>query len=287
MDVTLAADLRRQNTEGPHWDLKSGSLLLVAIPEGEVFRLRPETGEIKTYGMGQKCGAVLTTGSDRLLVALADGLYFFDEASGALELASGIEHDIRGNRFNDAKCDYRGRLYAGTMDDTGSGGEGALYRVDPDMHVSRVVGGTKISNGMDFSPDGGSMYYIDSATRRIDVFDYDESSGEISSRRTFAVLPEGLGLPDGMTVDSSGGLWVAVWGGSCVINYSPEGRELGRIPVPAKYVSSCAFGGEDLGELYITTASRGKFDPEYPHAGGVFVTRPGARGRAPGIFGGC
>ena len=286
MTVELVADVRRQNSEGPHWDPRAGLLYFVAIPEGEVHRLNPETGERRVYSLGRPCGAVVTTNTPgKLLVALMDGLFFLDEQTESLAVVAQPEAHLPGNRFNDAKCDRAGRLYAGTMSNDESFQEkGSLYRLDR-LGIHTMVTGVSVSNGIDFSPDNRTMYYIDSPTGAVDAFDYDAGTGELTNRRALARVPEGMGAPDGMTVDADGGLWVALWGGWCVMHFAPDGRELSRIPVPARLVSSCAFGGGDLETLYITTAGGGgAIDPDQPHAGGVFRVRPGAKGQAPMRF---
>ena len=282
MSVELIADVRRQNSEGPHWDPRTGLLYFVAIPEGEVHRLNPETGAHKIYSLGRPCGAVVTTNTPgKLLVALMDGLFFLDEETEGLTAIAQPEAHLPGNRFNDAKCDNSGRLYAGTMShDENLKKLGSLYRLDTDGSIHTMETGVSVSNGLDFSPDNRTMYYIDSPTGTVDAFDYDAATGALTNRRTVARIPDGMGVPDGMTVDSNGELWVALWGGWCVMHFAPDGKEISRIEVPARLVSSCAFGGPDMKTLYITTAGGGgKTDPEQPHAGSVFRIQPGATGQ--------
>jgi sugar lactone lactonase YvrE len=283
--MELIADVRRGITEGPHFDPRSGLLYFVAIPEGEVHRLDPITGAHRVFSLGRPCGAVVTTQTPgRLLVALADGLFYFDESTEALTVITQPEAHLPGNRFNDAKCDRAGRLFAGTMaNDVSVRGQGSLYRLSGST-LDTVLSGVSISNGLDFSPDNRTMYYIDTPTRAVAAFDYDLQAGILSNRRVLARIPARQGYPDGMTVDAAGDLWVALWGGWGVLRIGPDGCVKRLLEVPAKRVSSCAFGGDDLQTLFITTAGGGPVEPAQPHAGGVFAARPGATGQEPTQF---
>jgi sugar lactone lactonase YvrE len=189
--------------------------------------------------------------------------------------------------MNDGKCDGAGRFWAGTM--SPERGDARLYRLDPDRSVRTMVEGVTCSNGLGWSLDERTMYYIDTPTRRIDAFDYDAPTGDISRRRTLIEVPREHGSPDGMALDESGCLWVAFWGGGAVRRYTPQGVLDRTVEVDATNVTSCAFGGSDRSELYITTAG-GKPSPAErearPHAGGVFVTRPGVKGMPVSAFAG-
>ncbi len=192
-------------------------------------------------------------------------------------------------RMNDACCDRAGRLWVGSIAKDTQPGAGSLYRVDRDGSVRRVLRDLSIPNGIDWSPDDRLMYFIDSATRRVDVLDYDVETGQVGDRRPLVTLPEGAGLPDGMTVDAEGCLWVVTWDGWSVRRYRASG-ELDRIVrLPVARVTSCAFGGPDLGDLYVTSASTGLSEAELreqPLAGALFVVRPGVRGLPATPFGG-
>jgi sugar lactone lactonase YvrE len=246
------------------------------------------TGHDEVHEVGQPVGAVALTGTDGLLVAaVRDGLATFELATDTLDLFAPLEADDRETRFNDGKVDPAGRFWAGTMRYAGDRPVGSLYRLDPDGSVRRVLGELSISNGLDWSPDGRTMYLIDTPTGRVDGFDYDPESGAIANRRPVVVVPADQGYPDGMTVDAEGCLWVALWDGWAVQRYDPEGRLAMRCEMPVSQVSSCAFGGPGLDELYVTTASE-DFTPERrvrePLAGGLFRLRPGVSGRLPGRF---
>jgi sugar lactone lactonase YvrE len=178
--------------------------------------------------------------------------------------------------MNDGETDPQGRLWAGTMGWHAEPGRGSLYRLDPDGTVRRMVEGVTISNGLGWSPDGCTMYYVDTPTLRIDRFDFDPGSGDIENRREFVTIRHGDGRPDGLTVDSEGAVWVATWPGYAVHRYLPDGTLDAIVPLPVSNVSSCEFGGVDLHDLYITTAWELLTEEEHaaqPLAGSLFRTR--------------
>jgi sugar lactone lactonase YvrE len=168
-------------------------------------------------------------------------------------------------------------------------GAGALYRLDPDLSVHPMVGGVAISNGLDWSLDGRTMYYVDTPTRRIDQFDFDPASGAIADRRPFVTIDAADGSPDGLTVDADGGIWLALWDGWRVRRYYPDGSIDREIRLPVSEVTCPVFGGPDLDELYITTAWELLSEAQHarePLAGALFRVRPGVRGRPPTPFAG-
>jgi sugar lactone lactonase YvrE len=239
--------------EGPVWDPASGVLYWVDSPAGRVHCADAD-GECTYWDIGQPIGAVLLRASGGLLVTAADGFVTLDTSTGAVAPLAPVEPDKPDNRMNDAACDRSGRCYAGTMAGDESPGQGALYRLEPDHGVHRLFGGVGISNGIGWSPDDRLMYYVDSLAYRIDVFDYDAATGAIAGRRPLASLGGGGVMPDGLAVDAEGGVWVAVWGGGVVRRYSPGGKLTGEVRLPAANVTCPAFGGQDLDQLYITTA---------------------------------
>jgi sugar lactone lactonase YvrE len=181
-------------------------------------------------------------------------------------------------RMNEGGCDPDGRFYIGTMAYDQTPGAGSLYMAGPGGALSVVEPGATISNGFDFSPDGGLAYYADTTTGRVDVFDYDRAHG-LTGRRPFAVIDAADGGPDGLTVDAEGGVWVAVWGGGAVRRYSPEGRLDAVVRMPVSKVTAVAFGGDDLDRLFITTSTHGVDRAAEPDAGALFTADPGVRGR--------
>ncbi len=281
VEAELALDARAELGEGPVWDDELGQLLWVDITGGSVHRFDPATAHDEVTEVGQPVGVAVPRIPDGLVLAVGEGFAFLDLERPGLELVAEVEAEVSGNRMNDGKCDAAGRFWAGTMPFAGDRPTGALYRLDRDLSVTRMLDGVTISNGIAWSPDGRSMYYIDSPTYRVDVFDYDVETGEIAKRRILFELPADGGLPDGMTVDAEGLLWIAFWGVGAVRRYTPDGLLAAVVELPVSLVTSCTFAGPDLGDLYITSAS-GPLSPEQavdqPAAGGLFRARPGVSG---------
>jgi sugar lactone lactonase YvrE len=266
--------------EGPVWVAGEQALYWVDIPAGRVHQMAAD-GAVTSWDVGQPAGAVVARAGGGLVLAARDGFMALDPASGALTLLAAVEQDRPENRMNDGACDRAGRFFAGTMADDERPAAGALYRLDPDLTVTTVLAGTGISNGIGWSPDERLMYYIDSHTHQVDVFDYDPVTGAIDGRRRFAAVGQGDVVPDGLTVDAEGGVWVAVWGGGTLLCHDAGGRVRQTIEVPAEHVTSCAFGGPDLDRLYITTAAG-----EGAGAGALFVAEPGVTGQPSYSFSG-
>jgi sugar lactone lactonase YvrE len=287
--IDIAWDVRAELGEGPIWDAGRRQLLFVDIPRGEVRAFSPHSGEHAVFGVGQPCGAVTPTVKGDWLVAARDGFLRLDPAAGGTRLVAQVEADRPDNRMNDGYCDARGRFWAGTLSMTGEVEAGALYRLDPDGQVTRMLDRVTTSNGIDWSLDQRLVYYVDTGTRRIDVFDFDLDRGTISRRRPFVVLPESEGKPDGLIVDAEGGVWLALWGGGAIHRYTPDGRLDQRIALPVTHPTKCAFGGPDLADLFITSA-RSPVPEEarasQPHAGSLLHCRPGVQGRPPTPYGG-
>lgn len=281
-EVELVLDTRSELGEGAIWNYKTSELMWVNI-KGKILNFyHPRTETNREMFTGQMVGTVVPTESGNVLVALKNGIYYFDVNSGSKRQLANPETDIPNNRFNDGKCDPAGRLWAGTMSTVGEKQAGALYRFEPDTTIHKMVEDVSISNGIVWSNDKTKMYYIDTPTQQVMAYNYNNETGEISNPKVAVEVPKEIGHPDGMTIDTDGNLWVALWGGSAVGCWNPETGELIRkIEVPAKNVTSCAFGDDDLGTLYITTAREGTSDEElkkWPLAGGVFKIRPGVKG---------
>jgi sugar lactone lactonase YvrE len=274
VDVVLEA--RALLGEAPVWDGKRGELVWVDVDRGLVHLSEP-TGAGVAIEVGQPVGCALPRVAGGLMLAVRDGFASLERDDDAVELVLPVERHLPDNRMNDGACDVRGRLWAGTMSVTGAPRAGALYRLDPDLHVTRAIHGVTISNGIGWSPDNRTMYFIDTPLRRVDAFDFDVESGTLRGRRTLVRIPPDEGKPDGMSVDEACCLWVALWGGGAVQRYTPEGRLDRRIALPVSQVTSCCFGGLDGATLYITTAARGLGGRE-PLAGALFAARPGVAG---------
>ena len=281
-EVELALDARAELGEGPSWDPETGRLIWVDITAEVVHWFDPASGHDQRFEVGQPVGAAVPASDGRLALAVSDGFAFLDPPTGGIERIADVEVDLADTMMNDGKCDPAGRLWAGTKDAVGSRPLGSLYRLGADRRPERILTGLTVSNGLGWSPDRTTMYFIDSPTQRIDVFDFELESGEISNRRTLVEIPKAWGLPDGMTVDEDGFLWVAFWGGSAVRRFAPTGAVVSTVEFPVSQVTSCAFGGGDLSELYVTTARDSLSETqlaEQPLAGGLFRLRPGVRGR--------
>lgn len=267
--------------EGPRWDPWDASWVFVDVLPGLLHRVRPDAGEVTTAEVGQALGAANPTAGGGLVLALRDGIYLSPADASQPLLLAPVEIDVPSNRMNDAACDPQGRLWAGTMSFDAEPGAGTLYRIDPDGSVHPMIGGLTISNGMGWNLAGDRMYFIDSPTRRIDVLDFDSERGTVRNRRPLVELADTPGVPDGMTVDADGGLWVAIWGGAQVRRYDSEGMLTCIVEVPVPQPTSCAFGGPDGMDLFITSARLGLSDADlaaYPLSGSVFSCRPGYAG---------
>lgn len=267
--------------EGPAWDVGHKSLLWTDIGGRRIHRLEPASGGTWTRSLPQMAGAVLPRRAGGLALCLQDGVYLTDSDEGELRLFAPVEPDDPTTRLNDVKTDRAGRLWGGTMALDARDGAGAFYRITAEGEVSVVASPVSISNGVDWSPDGARMYYIDTATQRMDVFDFDVTTGSAVERRPFIRFDEAMGIPDGMTVDAEGGLWVAFYDGWAVRRFDPDGTLERTIGLPAARTTSCCFGGPELDRLYVTSArdglSAGQL-AEQPHAGALFVIEPGLAG---------
>jgi sugar lactone lactonase YvrE len=288
-DVEVVLRAHAQVGEGPVWDERTKTLFWVDIMANAVHAFDPATGDDRAIDVGQPIGAAALRESGGLVLALRDGFAVMDASLDDLRWVAQVEHDISTNRMNDGKCDARGRFWAGTMAFNPDSPVGSFYRLDPDYRVRRVFGDVTISNGIDWTPDDRQMYYIDSPTQRIDVFDFDLQKGELGTRQTLVEIPSEDGMPDGMTVDVEGGVWVALYGGGAVHRYTRDGRFDRSIVLPVKHVTCPAFGGRDYADLYITSMTF-ELPPETlgdrSLAGSIFRTRPGVRGRPPYRFAG-
>lgn len=274
--VRVELDSRDQLGEGPFWDGERGELLRVDVARGTVHGWRPSDGASWRRELeGEVSAAIPRASGDGLVLAVGRRIVLDD-----WQLLAEVEEDRPGNRFNDCKCDLHGRLWAGTMSKERSRGA-ALYRLAPGGEIERVISNTTISNGLAWNRTGDRMYFVDSATQRIDVFDFDANTGAIASRRPFASIERADGLPDGIAADAEGGVWVCLFGGGAVRRYDEAGALDAVIPLPLRNPTSPAFGGPDLRTMYITSARhrlpRERLAAE-PLAGAVLALEPGVAG---------
>jgi sugar lactone lactonase YvrE len=274
-------DLVSDLGEAPLWSPAEARLYFADISGRTIHRLDPETGRTETFTTtGMPAGLALHRAGS-LLVAWRAGLSLLDLASGA-ETPIANDIDFAEQRFNDGKTDRRGRFFAGTMHRRMQEPVGGLYRIDADRTVSRIADGIRLSNGIAWSPDDRVLYHCDSRPGLVLAWDYDIATGGIANRRVFLDLSQMPYRPDGCTIDAEGCLWLAEVGNGTVGRYAPDGRRVGGVDVPgARRVTSVAFGGADLGTLFITSLRYGIADEDLamqPLAGRLFAVRPGVRG---------
>jgi D-xylonolactonase len=275
MQPELIADYQCVTGEGPLWHPDERRLYWVDIPTGRLFRYEPASGRHEQCHAGGVIGGFTLQADGALLLFGARGSVLLWREGELTELVESIPDETE-SRFNDVIADPVGRVFCGTM--PCSGRLGRLYRLDPDGTLTRLLEGIGCSNGMGFSPDRKRLYYTDSPKREIYVFDYLEGSGALANQRVFVRTPDDEGFPDGLTVDAEGCVWCAKWEGGTVVRYTPDGVEERRIELPAPKVSSLAFGGEDYGDLYITTAGANERETDGETAGALFRLRPGVTG---------
>lgn len=272
--------------EGPCWDTASKELIWVDIPRQTVHWFNPATAQDRSLDVGRPVAAVAPAEGGGFALGTADGFWLL--RNNLLTRLADVEADQSDTRMNDAKCDSAGRFWGGTIALDLHAGGGSLYRMDADRSITRVLSGLHIPNGMGWSPDDRTMYFIDSFAYCVFAYDFDVERGSLSNPRRFIEIPEADGVADGMTVDAEGYLWVALFGGWALRRYAPDGTLNREIRLPVSQVTSCAFGGGDFSDLYITTATNtatGTLSPEQraqqPYAGALFRGKPGVRGIPP------
>ena len=261
--------------EGSLWHPQTQRLFWVDIMGQTVFVFDPKSGENRGINVGRDVGTVVVRKSSGVMLGVKGGFACLDIETESLEEIAMVEADLPKNRFNDGKCDPAGRFWAGSMDYDFAKDAGSLYCMDRDLSVRKVLSDVSISNGLVWTEDQSTFYYIDSLAFQIAAFDYDVSTGEIDNRRGVVELPESVGFLDGMSIDANGNLWVAIYGAGQVRCWNPtNGELLDTVEAPgAKLITSCAFGGPNLDELYITSASDGLSEQEkkeQPLAGSLF-----------------
>jgi sugar lactone lactonase YvrE len=274
--------------EGPVWDARAGRLLWVDIKDPAVFAFDPASREIKRWAMPARLGAIGLRERGGLVGAFKNGFAFIDLDTGAVTPIADPEAHLPGNRFNDGKVDPLGRFWAGSMDDSEQAPSGHLYRLDPDRLIERFEISFVCTNGIDWSGDGRTLYFVDTVGRIIYAWDFNMAEGRLGERRVFARVPADQGYPDGLAVDAEDHVWGAHWDGARITRYRPDGTIERVVALPVPRGTSCCFGGPDLATLYVTSASIGLDEAARraaPLSGGVFaITGLGVRGRAPGRF---
>jgi sugar lactone lactonase YvrE len=273
----ILVDQKALTGEGPSWDAQNGVLYWVDIPRATIYVYNPATRQNQGIDLSKdfsSIGAVVACKSGGLLFTPERKIAYFDFEQPTYQILAEVEEDLPGNRFNDGKCDPYGRFLAGTMQTAPDGTpSGSLYIMEHDTKIRKLLDGLVISNGLGWSPDYRTFYLADSFSKDVWAFDYDLEHGTISHQRTAFTLQEGNGVADGLTTDTDGMLWLALWDGACVQRWDPRsGALLATYPFPAKRTSCPVFGGEQMNELYVTSAAVGLQDSDwqaYPHNGAL------------------
>jgi sugar lactone lactonase YvrE len=260
--------------ETPIWIPEEQAVYWIDLGDSKVRRYDPADGQTREWCLDVPITALARRGRGKWILATKTGLYFWDQEENRSEFISDPEADNPDLRFNDGAIDPKGRFLIGTLNEQDlNAPDGSLYRLDPDLGITKLDTGYAVANGIGFSPDGGTLYVTDMFHGRILAYDYDVEAGDVSGRRTFVDVPAEAGLPDGLIVDAEGYVWSAHWGGWRVTRYAPDGQVEREIKLPVANVTCMAFGGRDLNVLYITTAWFMLSDEEraaQPMAGDLF-----------------
>lgn len=283
MNVEKVLEVANELGEGPLWHPDEGALYWVDILAHRAYRYTPATGAHETWDFTDGPTAIALRATGELLLAVHSGFAYWNPADGDFRTIAAVESHIPESRMNDGAVGPGGHFWAGTM--THGQRISALYRLTPALGVDQVETGMGISNGLDWSPDGRTMYLTDSPIHTIYAYDFDPATSTASNRRVFIHDPDEPGEPDGLAVDSDGYLWSARWGGAQIVRYAPDGSVALRLPVPATYPTSCAFGGDDLGDIYITSAWTADGAPSAGQ-GDLYRVRAGVAGKPPYRFNG-
>ena len=288
-DAVLSSQAQTILGEGLRWDARRGELLGVDILAGRAYRIAvADTGEltlIGDYWVPGTVGAIAPVEGDEGWMLAAGRGFVYLAPDGWLRPLAPVSP--AGTRMNDAACDPQGRLWGGTLADDLRPGGGALYRLDGQGRIEEMLSDLTISNGLGWSPDGATMYLVDSGPRVVHAFAFDQHCGTISHGRVLVAVPEEIGVPDGLTVDADGDVWVALYGGGRVQRYSPDGELRETLLLPAAQCTSCAFAGPGLNRLYVTTATEGWSEQQRradPAAGHVYRFDTDASGRTAEMF---
>ncbi|NND63545.1 MAG: SMP-30/gluconolactonase/LRE family protein [Flavobacteriaceae bacterium] len=285
----LEFKIQSQLGEGAFWNHQTNEFYWVDILGKKLHIYNPETKTNYSFSTPSRIGTVVPKNDFSAVVALDDGIYLINTKTGSLEVLSEVEKDLTLNRFNDGKSDPKGNLWVGSMNLKEDRASGSVYKISETGETTKMIDSVTISNGIVWTQDQKTMYYIDTPTAQIRAYDYDNTTATISNERVAVEVSTDLGYPDGMAIDSEDMLWVGLWNGNAVARFNPKtGKLISKIEVPAHNVTACAFGGDNLDKLYITTASVDMTEEEkakYPLAGSVFVANPGVKGVKSHFFG--
>jgi sugar lactone lactonase YvrE len=268
--------------EGAYWHEGRRSFFWVDIEGRAVYELNWISKKIAQWPVPGRVSLIIEGNKKKMLLALQGGLAWLDLVTGDVDWLLELEETIPGNRTNDGACDAKGRLWIGTMDRGCKEGAGALYCIDKNLRIDKKQENLSIPNGIVWSPDNKRMYHVDTASRQVNAYSFDLVTGNIVFEKTAILVPPGLGGPDGMCMDEEGMLWIAHWGGFGVYRWNPQNGELlEKLELSVPQVTSCAFGGNDLEYLLITTAKDGLSKEDllkYADSGHVYIAMPGVKG---------
>lgn len=277
IQIQVAVPLATRLGEGVMWDADHALVRWVDILDHRMYSYHPASGDRVSVVTPAYPSAIVPTADGGYLLAAKGAIYRLAAQDNQFERACGIEASVLSNRCNDGKCDPEGRFWIGTMAMDESAGAGSVYLIDSDLKPDRVIENLTISNGMAWNSSQSLFYHTDTPTGSIFVYDYEPTSGAIANKRTVIRFADSAGWPDGMTIDAAGRLWVAMWNGWSIVCVDPvEGRIRTIISLPVARPTNCTFGGVNLDEMYVTTATAGLSESDLknqPHAGALFVVR--------------
>ncbi|PHM46162.1 gluconolactonase [Xenorhabdus mauleonii] len=312
MEATLAIDAKNTIGEGPLWDARGERLLWCDNAHGIVQEARSDNNKdwyiSRHWTLNRYIGGAVPRQDGGIIVVAGIDILALDD-NGHITPFARLDADPKKVRANDVKCDAQGRLWVGTLGNdvlTSSGdvieGQGSLYRIDPDGTITTILSQVTLSNGLDWSPDGTSFYYVDSHTLAVDIFDFDSDKGTLHNRRCFKAFAKGEGIPNGLAVDQEGNIWLALMGSGSVHRYSSAGELIGKVRISTPAVTSCTFGGIHGDHLFITSAGRKlpdithhlyglsqeavEYSAKAPGAGGLFICQTNVSGPAATPFAG-
>ncbi|MGY4385061.1 sugar lactone lactonase YvrE [Pedobacter sp. UYP24] len=291
METTLTTLVRAQNTlgESPFWHAGRKSIFWVDIEANLLQEVTLSTKKVVQWDLGRRVSLIVEGKENELILGTQGGLMSFSLNSQLTTMLLPLEEDLADRRCNDGHCDNKGRLFVGVMDIHCADGCGSLYRIDGDLSVTKMLSDLTIPNGLVWSADYTRMYFTDTLTRIVKSFDYNIAEGTIVNGQVAITIPEEMGLPDGITIDEEGMLWIALYGGAAISRWNPKtGILLKTINIPALHVTNCCFVGENLDQLVVTTASE-NLSPDqlqqYPQSGNLFnIKNPGVKGIKPFAF---
>ncbi|MEO9964350.1 MAG: SMP-30/gluconolactonase/LRE family protein [Reichenbachiella sp.] len=279
-EASLYVEMQNKLGEGAIYNYVTREFWHIDIEGKSFYTTRVDDKKQRQFEVGQRIGTIVPSDSNRAVVALQDGIYSYSLLSNEMNLICSPEDTIPNIRYNDGKCDSQGRLWVGSMGLNQKKYRASLYSIaygEPRQRLDSIT----ISNGIVWSGDNQTMYYTDTPDGNVKAFDFDEKTGDISNKRIVIEIGE-LGFPDGMAIDAEGMLWIALWNGNMVGRWDPStGQLIGKVSVPAHNITSCAFVGDSLDSLIITTARVDMSDDELkanPLSGSLFVVVPGVRG---------